>query len=85
MNKERKEAKDAKKQQENAMTLEQLKTEVQALSKDDRRKLGTFILELEKQYFQDTVGPQLREDLDGLTKAAQDAVDKISKTIRERL
>jgi hypothetical protein len=67
------------------MTLEQLKTEIQALTKEDRRKLGTFILELEKQYFQDTVGPQLREDLDGLTKAAQDAVDKISKTIRERL
>ncbi|MBK7258855.1 MAG: hypothetical protein IPI01_13870 [Ignavibacteriae bacterium] len=67
------------------MTLDQLKAEIQALSKDDRRKLGTFILEIEKQHFQDTVGPQLREDLDGLTKAAQDAVDKISKAIRERL
>jgi|WetSurMetagenome_2_1015567.scaffolds.fasta_scaffold645145_2 hypothetical protein len=67
------------------MTVEQLKTEVQALSKEDRRKLGTYILELEKQYFQDTVGPQLREDLDGLTKAAQETIEKVSKSIREKL
>ena len=67
------------------MTLEQLKSEVQALPKEDRRKLGTYILELEKQYFQDTVGPQLREDLDGLTKVAQETIEKLSKTIRERL
>ena len=65
--------------------MEQLKTEMQALSKEDRRKLGTFILELEKQYFQDTVGPQLREDLDGLTKVAQETIEKISKSLRERL
>ena len=67
------------------MTLDQLKAEIQALSKEDRRKLAVFILDLEKQYVQDTVGPQLREDLEGLTKAAQDAMEKISKTIRERL
>jgi hypothetical protein len=67
------------------MTLDQLKAEIQALPKEDRRKLAVFILDLEKQYVQDTVGPQLREDLEGLTKAAQDAMEKISKTIRERL
>lgn len=67
------------------MTLDQLKTEVQGLSKEDRRKLGTYILELEKQYFQDTVGPQLREDLDGLTKVAQETIEKVSKSLREKL
>jgi hypothetical protein len=67
------------------MTLEQLKTEVQGLSKEDRRKLGTYILELEKQYFQETVGPQLREDLDGLTKVAQETIEKVSKSLREKL
>lgn len=67
------------------MTLDQLKAEIQALPKEDRRKLAVFILELEKQYVQDTVGPQLREDLEGFTKAAQEAMEKISKTIRDRL
>lgn len=72
-------------QKRERMTLDQIKTEIQALPKEDRRKLALYILDLEKQYVQDTVGPQLREDLEGLTKAAQDAVDRISRAIREKL
>ena len=61
------------------MTLEELKTTIRALPAQDRRRLALFILELEKDYIRDTVGPQISEDLDSVKRALQDAIDKIKR------
>lgn len=65
------------------MQLEDLKTEVKKLNPEDRRKLGLFILELEKDHFKDTIAPQILEDLDGLSKAVQEAAEKLKKHVKE--
>jgi hypothetical protein len=61
------------------MTLDELKSAVRALSPEDRRRLALYILELEKDYFRDTVGPQISEDMDSLRRALQDTFDKIKR------
>ena len=67
------------------MDLEQVKTTVKEMNTEDRRKLALFILELEKQHLQDTVGPQIKEDVDALSKVVQDAADRIKKLVKEHL
>jgi hypothetical protein len=66
------------------MQLEEIKTEVKKLTTEDRRKLALFILELEKQHVQDKIGPQIVEDLEGLSKAVQDTIERIKKHVNER-
>lgn len=66
------------------MQLEELKTEVRNLTTEDRRKLALFILQLEKQHVQDTIGPQIVEDLEGLTKVLQETLEKIKKHVNEK-
>lgn len=66
------------------MQLEEIKTEVKNLTTEDRRKLALFILELEKQHVQNSLSPQIVEDLEGLSKAVQDAIEKIKKHVKER-
>jgi hypothetical protein len=67
------------------MTLEEIKTAVQALPKEDRRKLGVYILELEKDYFQKTVGPQIVDDLDAVSKVVQETIEKMKRKMKESL
>ncbi len=67
------------------MELEQLKSAVKDLGTEDRRKLALFILELEKQHLQDKVGPQIKEDVDALSKVVQDAADRLKKLVKEHL
>ena len=71
------------KKEESIMNLEEVKTAVRELSVEERRKVALYILELEKQHFQDTVGPQIAEDIDGFTKVVQETVDKIKKTVKD--
>jgi len=66
------------------MQLEELKTEVKNLTTEDRRKLARFILELEKQHVQNSISPQIIEDLEGLSKAVQDTIERIKKHVKER-
>ncbi len=61
------------------MTLEELKTAIRALRNEDRRRLALFILELEKDYVRDTVGPQISEDLDSLKRALQETIDRVKR------
>ena len=61
------------------MTLEELKTAIRTLPAQDRRRLALFILELEKDYVRDTVGPQISEDLDSVKRALQEAIDNIKR------
>ena len=61
------------------MTLEQAKDAVRSLGAVDRRRVLLYILELEKDHIRDHVAPQVIEDLEGVTRAAQDAFEKIKQ------
>jgi len=63
------------------MTLDEVKAAVRLLTPEDRRKVALYILELEKDHFQDNVGPQIAEDLKGFTKVVQETIDKIKKNV----
>ncbi len=67
------------------MDLEALRTAVRELSVEDRRKLALYILELEKDHFQKNVGSQLAEDVEGFSRAVQDAAEKVKKTLKDSL
>ena len=67
------------------MVLDEIKTAVKNLTVEDRRKIALYILDLEKQHFQGTVGPQLVEDLNAFAKVVQDAVEKIKKHVEKNL
>ena len=62
------------------MQLQGLKTEVKNLPPEERRRLALYILELEKEHIQEKIGPQIAEDIDGLSKVLQDAFDRLKKT-----
>ncbi len=66
------------------MTLDELKVAVKSLGPEDRRKLALFILDLEKDHFKDSVAPQILEDLQGLTKAIEEAAEKVKKHVKEK-
>jgi len=66
------------------MQLEELKTAVKGLNPEDRRKLAFFILELEKDYFKDTVAPKIIEDLEGLSKTVQEVAERVKKNVKEK-
>ena len=63
------------------MTLDEVKSAVRLMTPEDRRKVAVFILELERDHFQENVGPQIAEDLKGFTKVVQETVDKIKKNL----
>jgi len=63
------------------MDLESLKREVEVLGAEERRKLALFILELEKDHFQKNVGSQFAEDIEGFSRAVQDAAEKVKKAL----
>jgi DNA-binding MarR family transcriptional regulator len=64
------------------MDLGEVKAAVRELSPEDRRKVLLYVLELEKDHIRDHVAPQLMEDLDGVTKAAQEAFEKIKQRFK---
>jgi hypothetical protein len=61
------------------MQLQEIKTEVKNLAPEDRRRLALYILELEKERIQEKIGPQIAEDIDGLSKVVQETFEKIRK------
>ncbi len=70
---------------ENAhMQVEQIKTAIKDLPVEDRRKVALYILELEKDYFKGTIGPQIAEDLESVTKVIQDAAEKVKQHLRDK-
>jgi hypothetical protein len=66
-----------------AMTLEEVKSAIKGLPVEERRKAALFILELEKEHIQKTIGPQISEDVDAVTKVVQDAMEKLKKFINK--
>lgn len=63
------------------MGIEEIKTAIKALSTEDRRKIAVYILELERDHIQTTLGPQIAEDLDSVSRVVQESVEKIKKAI----
>lgn len=67
------------------MELTELKGAIKDLKVEDRRKLALYILELERDHIQTTIGPQIAEDLEAFSGVVQDAVERIKKHLREKL
>jgi hypothetical protein len=63
------------------MTLDEVKAAVRVMPPEERRKVALYVLELEKDNFQENVGPQIAEDFKAFTKVVQESVDKIKKNI----
>jgi len=64
------------------MALEEVKAAVRNLSPEDRRRVLLYVLELEKDHIRDNVAPQLMEDLDGVSRAATEAFEKIKQRFK---
>ena len=64
------------------MTLEEIKAAVQNLPAEERRKLAVFILDLEKEHLKNTLGPQISDDIQALSRVLQDAAEKIKRTVK---
>lgn len=72
-------------EEEKLMELAELKTAIKSLSTEERRKIAVYILELEKDHFQGTLGPQIVDDLEGLSRVVQESVQKIKKYVKDSL
>ncbi len=63
------------------MGLEEVKAEVRNLSVEERRKIALYVLELEKEHVQKTVGPKIAEDLDAFSKVVQEGIEKLKNFV----
>ena len=63
------------------MELDEIKSAIAALPVDQRRKVAFYILELEKQHIEKTVGPQIKEDIEGVSRVLQEALEKLKKVV----
>lgn len=67
------------------MQIEEIKSAIKNLSVEERRKIAVYILELEKDHFKGTVGPQIAEDLEGVSKVIQETAEKIRKHLKDKI
>jgi hypothetical protein len=65
------------------MGLEEIKSTIKGLTVKERRKVALYILELEKEYVSKTIGPQLAEDLNDVSKVVQEAFEKLKKFVNK--
>jgi VIT1/CCC1 family predicted Fe2+/Mn2+ transporter len=63
------------------MGIEEIKAAIKNLSPEERRKVAVYILELERDHVQHTIGPQIAEDLEAFSRIVQDSVEKIRKMV----
>jgi Holliday junction resolvase RusA-like endonuclease len=61
------------------MDLNEVKSAIRDLTPQDRRKAALYILELEKEQVQRNIGPQIARDVDAVSKAVQDAMQKVKE------
>jgi hypothetical protein len=61
--------------------LEEVKVAVKNLGVEERRKVALYILDLEKEHVQNTIGPQIAEDVEAVSKVVQDAIQKLKKFV----
>jgi len=67
------------------MGIEEITAAIKNLSTEDRRKIALYILELEKNHFKGTIGPQIAEDLESVSKVIQDAAEKIKQHLKDKM
>jgi len=65
------------------MGLEEIKTAIKSLSVEDRRKVAVYILELERDHVQTTIGPQIAKDLEAFSRVVQESVEKLKKIVNK--
>jgi hypothetical protein len=70
---------------ESIMSIEEITAAIKNLSVEERRKVALYILDLEKEHIKGTIGPQIAEDLESVSKAIQGAADKIKQHLKDRL
>ncbi|MEW6510664.1 MAG: hypothetical protein AB1428_06845 [Bacteroidota bacterium] len=61
------------------MDIDEIKSAIASLPTDQRRKVAMYILELEKKHLEETVGPQIKEDIQGVSKVLQEALEKLKR------
>ena len=66
------------------MSLDEIKAAIKGLSVEDRRKAALYILELEKDHVQTTIGPQIAADLDAFSRVLQESVEKIKTFVNKK-
>jgi VIT1/CCC1 family predicted Fe2+/Mn2+ transporter len=67
------------------MQLEEITAAIKNLSVEERRKVALYILDLEKQHIKGTIGPQIAEDLESVSRVIQNAADKIKQHLKDKL
>lgn len=63
------------------MGIEEVKSAIKDLSVNERRKVALYILELEKEHVQKTIGPQIAEDVEDVSRVFQEAIEKLKKFV----
>jgi galactokinase len=63
------------------MSLEEVKSALRDLTVEERRKAALFILELEKEHVQKTIGPHIADDLDGFSRVVLESIEKLKKLV----
>jgi hypothetical protein len=65
------------------MGIDEVKSTIKDLSVNERRKVALYILELEKEYVQKTIGPQIAEDVEDVSRVFQEAIEKLKKFVNK--
>jgi len=63
------------------MELDDIKIAIKNLKPEERRKVALYILELEKNHLQEKLGPQIAEDLEGVSKVVRDIFERVKEHI----
>jgi VIT1/CCC1 family predicted Fe2+/Mn2+ transporter len=67
------------------MSIDEITAAIKNLSVDERRKVALYILELEKEHIKGTIGPQIAEDLESVSKVIQGAAEKIKQHLKDKM
>lgn len=64
------------------MGVSEIKEAIKALSVEQRREVGLYILDLEKEHLDGAVRTRLSEDLDNLSKVLQENLEKLRTRLK---
>jgi len=65
------------------MTPDEIKAAIKNLTVQERRNVALYILDLEKEHVQNTIGPQLTEEAEAIAKVVQEAIGKLKKFVNK--
>ena len=64
------------------MDVKEIKEAVKALTVEQRREVGLYILELEKDYLDGAVRSRVGEDIESLSKVLQENLEKLRTRLK---